>query len=160
MDIFGTLITQLNLLDAGKVNYIPYSFADDIRIMVGTPPVRIVGLDSIACGMLNPPSKLVMSLNNTGIFVNNLNQAGFIELTLLDGSFSSGAIQAIEYLGIPFPIAVVDTASGGTSRVLGTACRRVNTPTWRRSLRPGRVVFTFHTPRLLLFNGIRLAQSA
>ena len=160
MSDVSNLIRQLGLLDAGRVHYVPYNFKDDIRITVGTPPVPIVGRESISAGFLNTPTKLIKGLNASGVFVANRNLSGFIELVLMDGSISGGAIQAMEILGIPFPITAVDKQSGGTSRILGTKCRRVNTPTWRRAGRPGRLVYTFHTTRMLLFNGIRLAQSA
>jgi len=160
VDSISELIKQINKLQPRDVNYIPYNLKKDTIITYGTPPVPIVGLESFSATYLQPRSKLVMCLTGKGVFVSNQNRSGLIELVLLSGSVSCGAIQALEAVGIPMPLGAIDNKSAGTSFMLGSACRLIQTPPWRRAARPDRVVFTFHTPRLIVSTGIRLQLSA
>lgn len=160
MSDIGDLISQLKKLESGRINFEPYNFRDDIKVHLGTaPPVPIIGIDSINVAYLHPRAKLISCLTGGATFVSNRNLNGFVEFVMMDGSPSCAAIQALEILGIPYPIAGVDINTGGTSRFLATACRRVNTPQWRKSRRPSRLVFMFHTTRLLISNGVRLPHA-
>ena len=135
------------------VDYVPYDL-DNVKIMYGLPPFKVGGFDYVFASRLSPDARLVMSLNNTGVFVNNQNKSGIIEIGLLNGCFSSGLIQIANAVGIPFPVVITDTSTLGTSTVLGTACRAVETPEWRRELFPSLTVYTLWTPRLLISQGV------
>ena len=142
-----------------KVNYKPYDLRDTV-IMYGVPPVPIKGLEYVYAQHMQPRTKLVMSLTGDGVFVGNQNQAGIIEIDIMTGSVSCAGIEVMELTGIPFPMAITDKSTAGTSTVLASACRRVGTPEWRREAFPGISVFTFATPRLLISDGLRMLESA
>jgi hypothetical protein len=143
----------------GEIPYKPYDFSN-VSVLVGTPPLRITGLQYIFSRHTAPQTGLVMSLTGGGAFVSNYNQSGIIELGILRGTVSGAAIQMIDLAGIPYPIAITDEASGGTSTVLASGCRRVGTPEWRRSATTGIDVYTFESPRLALSDGLLLVETA
>jgi len=62
----------------------------------------------------------------------------------------------MDFTGIPFPIAVTDLDSAGTSTVIASACRLIGTPEWRRSRLPGIKIYTFGTPMLKISDGLRM----
>jgi hypothetical protein len=138
-----------------EIVYTPYRITDN-KITYGIPPIQICGLDHISARHNFPQTGLFMSLTGAGVFASNRNQSGIIEIGLLDGSISCGGIEAMALTGIPFPIAIVDVSSAGTSGVLATACRQVETPEWRREATAGVAVYTFKTPRLIMSHGFHL----
>jgi hypothetical protein len=141
-----------------QLAYLPYSI-NDVAVAFGAPPAPIVSLDYVFARHNAPQNKMFSSLTGSGVFVVNANQSGIVEFGIMNGSISAGVIEVAQTLGIPFPITITDLSSGGTSSVLATACREVETPEWRREAFPGVRVYTFETPRLLIFHGIRLPQS-
>ncbi len=148
----------LGAFSGAKIDYVPYSM-DDVVIMYGIPPFKVGSVDYVFAQHANAEARLVMGLNAEGVFVNNKNKSGIIEFGLLNGSLSGGAIQVANMTGIPFPVAITDKSSKGTSTVLGSACRMIATPGWRRALFPGLTIYTLHTPRLLISQGVRLPAS-
>lgn len=145
----------LGAFTGGKIDYLPHDIGN-VKIMYGLPPVKLGGFDYVMAYRTNREASLVMSLTTSGVFVNNRNKAGIIEFGLLEGSLSGGAVQIANMTGIPFPVAITDTSSMGTSTVLGSACRAIRTPEWRRALFPSLTIYTLHTPRLLISQGVRL----
>lgn len=148
------LIKSINEFFGDRLNYKPYNIRTT-DILYGTPPVPIKGWQYLAAKHDAPQTRLVKSLTSGGVFVSNQCSAGTIEIGLLANSVSVAAIQVIELLGIPFPILVNDK-DAILSTVVASACRRVDTPEWRRESTPGINVFTFATPRLLISDGLRL----
>jgi len=150
------LLNKLNEL-VGKVNYLPYNIADT-SIVLGTPQVPMVGVEYVWARYDAQQTTMIKSLNGKSIFVSNNNRTGTIEFGLLDGTASNGAVEILNLTGIPFPINIVDSKTGGTSRVLGTACRLIATPEWRRDAIPGVNIYTFSCARLEVNQGIRLPE--
>ncbi len=148
----------LGAFTGGKVDYVPYSM-DDVVIMYGVPPFKVGGIDYVFAQRTNDEVRMVMGLNGKGVFIENKNKSGIIEFGLQNGSLSGGAIQVANMTGIPFPVAITDKSSKGTSTVLGSACRLIQTPGWRRDLFPGLTIYTLHTPRLLISQGVRIPAS-
>lgn len=148
----------LGAFSGAKIDYVPYSM-EDVVIMYGIPPFKVGSLDYVFAQRANPEARMVMGLNAKGVFVNNRNKSGIIEFGLQNGSLSGGAIQVANLTGIPFPVAVTDKSSKGTSTVLGSACRMIQTPGWRRALFPDLTIYTLHTPRLLISQGVRIPAS-
>jgi hypothetical protein len=97
-----------------------------------------------------------MCLTGKGIFIPNINSSGIIEIGIMNGSASCAGIELLELTGIPFPLAATDGDTGGTGTILASACRRVGTPEWRREALPSIDIHTFHTPQLIINNGLRL----
>lgn len=122
------------------------------------PPVPFIGLQYVYVQHNSPQTRLFMGLSGHGVFVENKNSSGIIEIGLLSGSVSIAGIQVLELTGIPFPIAITDLDSGGTSTVVASACRRVSTPVWRRQAMPGIEVITLATPQLIISEGLRLME--
>lgn len=135
----------------------PYSIAK-IDIFYGAPPVPVVGLHYIFARHNVPQTRLIMSLNSSGVFAGNNNKSGIIEMGIMNGSLTCAGFQLMDTTGIPFPIIAVDRTSGGSSQVVASACRRVNTPEWRRAALPGIDIYTFETPRLYMFDGLRIVE--
>ena len=148
----------LGAFSGAKIDYVPYSM-EDVVIMYGIPPFKIGGLDYVFAQRANPDAAMVMGLNAKGIFVDNRNKSGIIEFGLQNGCLSSGAVQVANMTGIPFPVIVTDKSSAGTSTVLGSGCRVIETPGWRRALFPTLTIWTLHTPRLLISQGVRIPAS-
>lgn len=151
------LTKQIQEMFSDEPNFRPYNIKNNI-ILYGAPPVPFKGINYLYSRYNNPQTKLVMCLKGTGIFVSNRDQSGIIEVGILDGSVSCAGIQVMESTGIPFPIAVIDTDSGGLSSIAASACRRVGTPEWRRDKVVGIKTFTFETPRLFISDGLRLLE--
>jgi len=137
------------------IAYLPYDI-NDTKIFYGVPPVKMGGFDFVSARHTNPQSQLVMSLGGGGVFVENINKAGVIEIGLLNGALSAAAIQIMELTGIPTPITITDLSSKGTSTVFGAACKLIGTPEWRRDLQPSLTIYTFECPNLLVSQGVRL----
>lgn len=138
-----------------KVDYVPYDI-ENTKIYYGVPPFKIGGFDYVFARRNNPETGMIMGLTGTGVFVDNINKSGIIEIGLQNGSLSGGAMQIANLTGIPFPITITDTSSKGTSTVLGTACRLTKTPEWRRALFPSLTIYTLETPNLLISQGVRI----
>lgn len=136
-----------------KIDYTPYSFTD-VKVLLGAPPMPVVGLDFVSARSVNPPRKRFQGLTGKAVFVSNNNQAGIIEFGTLSGSLSQGYIEIMQLTGIPYPIIIGDVS--GTGGVIATACQLVETPEWRRALRPELTLYTFETARMFVQHGIRL----
>ena len=152
----ANLLRKINDL-VGDVNYIPYNITDTV-VLLGTPQVPITGMEYVFARHDAPQTIMVKSLNGKSVFVDNNNKTGTIEFGLLAGTLANGQIEILNLTGIPFPINIVDTKTGGTSRVLGTACKLVATPEWRREALPGINIYTFQCTRLSISHGIRLSE--
>ncbi len=148
-------INNLNDVAGGRANYIQYDFTN-VKVSIGLPPVPLKGLDYVTARLDNPPTSRIMSLTGAGIFVNNQNTSGTIEIACQGSSAASSTIELMNLTGIPYPISLIDTGTtAGMGQVIGTACRRVGTPDWRRSKFPDLDLFTFQCVRLFISNGLR-----
>ncbi len=152
------LIAQL-LKVAGdeNINYEPYDLRQ-IDVFYGLPPIPIKGISYINAQYTAPRTKLVSSLNGGGVHVDNSNIGGVVELGVMAGSVSGGAIQVMGLLAQPFPIIIEERTSGGSATVVATECRLADTPVWRREARPGIDVYTFTAPLIAIVNGMRLVS--
>lgn len=135
----------------------PYNF-NDTKVLLGVPPVPLIGLDFISAKNTNRKAKRFQCLTGSATFCHNNNLAGVIELGMLSGSLSQGHIQINDFVGIAFPILIQDKSSGGTSTVLGTGCSLIETPEWRRAAAPGLTIWTFEADRLLISHGVHLPE--
>lgn len=138
----------------GQLHYAPYNI-EDILVSIGLPPVPIVGLHYIIARYNRDRSRLRNDLRGGGVFVNNLNSSGVVEIGLLSESASAATIVTYARAGVAFPIASTDTQTLGTSSIAATECKLIRTPEWRRDRTVGVTVFTFETPRLLVNHGLR-----
>lgn len=136
---------------------LPYDF-NDTKVLLGVPPVPLIGLDYISARPLSRKAKRFQCLTGSATFVHNISLAGVIELGMLSGSMSQGHIQVNDFAGIPFPILIQDISSGGTSTVIGTGCQLIETPEWRRDAVPGLTIWTFEADRLLVSHGVHLPE--
>ena len=153
------LAAKINDAFGRDLHYLPYDISK-VDVSYGTPPNVVKGLEYVFARHFNPQTQMVMSLTGKGVFVGNNNMSGVIEFAVLGESVSSGMVQLSELAGIPFPIFITDRTTGGTSFVIGTACRQVATPDWRRELLPNLNIYTFSTPRLIMSNGVRLPETS
>lgn len=133
----------------------PYRFTDT-KVIVGVPPLPLVGLEYVAARHLNQQTKRFQCLSGRGVFTGNVNTAGVVEIGMLRGSPSQGLITQAQLTGIPYPINMVDIGSGGSSQVLATGCQLIDTPEWKREALPGVNVYMFETTRLFVAHGIQL----
>jgi hypothetical protein len=150
----GTLAKLLtgDILD--RVAYAPHNMAK-VRLFYGVPPVPISGLDYVFATYDNPQTMLKMGLDGKGRYIQNRNLSGTIEFGIIDGSASNGIMQLALLTGIPYPIAIIDEQSAGTSFVAAGAATRVGTPEWRKELTVGMQVYTFKTAQLFMSTGIK-----
>lgn len=133
----------------------PYKFANT-KILFGALFSPLRGVNYVSAKPVNPKTKRFQCLTGSGQFVHNVNQSGIIEIGMLRGSPSQGRIELENLAGIPYPIVINDTSSGGTSSVVATECQMVSTPEWRRDALPDTNVYTFETTRILIVHGIQL----
>lgn len=152
-----TLIKAISEYFGGDADYLAYNI-QDTKVVVGLPPIPIVGLDYIGARYIAPQVQRFPCLTGGGAFVSAKGRAGVIEIGLLSASASVGAIQLLELTGVAFPIYSTDVASGGTSFIFADACRSVATPEWRRSKTTGVTTYTFSTNRLIISQGMRLTE--
>ena len=137
-----------------NINYQPY----DLRktdVFYGLPPVEIKGLAYVNAQYTAPRTEMVQSLTGGGVHVDNANKGGVVELGVMNGSVSGGAIQAMGFLSVPFPIIIEESTSGGTATVVATACRLADIPVFRREANPGVDVYTFTAPLMSIVTGMR-----
>ena len=148
------LVAGINNISKDRINFVAYDLRDTL-ILFGVPPSPIKGVDYVFAQHLNPQNVLIMGLTAKGVFASNLNTSGIIELGLMRGSPAAALIEVTLLSGIPVPISIIDEATSGTSTVLASACRRTDTPQWRRGAVPDLEVYTFSTPRLIMTGGLR-----
>jgi len=153
-------LTQLvsSVTTDGDVNYEPYNIKDT-NVFYGIPPVPMLGVNRISAQYMAPRARLVHCLTTKGIHVGNLNTAGFIELEIMSGSVSGGAIQVIGYMEQPVPMFIEDSKSGSTSTIIAPECRLVDTPAWHREASPGVDVWIFSAPKMTIIHGMRLVTA-
>jgi len=154
----AALVKAFTGFGEAKPDYMPWNIGD-IKITVGAPPIHVQGLKYVFARHNVPQTQMIMSLTGKGVFASNKNNSGIIEFALLRGVEAGAVVQVLDYAGIPYPISVVDTATGGSSMAAGSACRLVGTPEWRREMFPGFEIYTFATVRLLISTGARLLAS-
>ncbi|MCP4537160.1 MAG: hypothetical protein GY832_08425 [Chloroflexi bacterium] len=151
------LINKINNLVGGDVHYLPYNIKNT-KVTYGVPPVPIRGIQSLFARHSSRQVRRVGSLTSKSVFVSNKNQAGVIGFVLMAGTVSCAAIEVMALSGIPFPITGTDVSTGGSGLFLGTACRPIGTPEFRREAMPGFTVYTFEVDRLIINQGVRLSQ--
>ena len=151
-----SLIANLANLLSGEPNYRAYNI-NNTKISYGAPPHRLFGVNRFEAWHAYDHSKHFPTLGGgSGTFVTNRNLAGIIEIEIMSTTASCMTIELIEDSGVAAPIAAADLSSGGTSFCLGSACRKIKTPKWRRSAKNGFVVYTFEVARLLYKTGTML----
>lgn len=137
------------------IYYRPYS-PKDIVISVGIPPEKLGAWDFIWARYNKPQVKLFKSLGGRGTFAKNTDKSGIIEIGVMQSSIDCGMMDIMELMGIAIPISIVDIGTGGTSGVLATSCRRVETPEWRRDAMPGITLFTYEASFMSISWGVQL----
>lgn len=152
----GSLIEAVNKL-VGDVNYLPYSMADTF-MTVGAPPVTVKGLQYVFANRMNRSVGMRMSLNAKGIYLDNQNKSGIVEFAVLSNTVTTGAMELMNLTGIAGPIFITDKSTKGTSTVLGTKAKLIQTPEWRRSKFPNLQIFTYHVASLNISHGVRFAE--
>lgn len=143
----------------GNINYVPYDIRDT-HVFYGIPPVPMVGINRVLARYTSPSTRLVNCLTTKGVHATNKNKSGIIELEIMSGSVSGGAIQVIGYMNQPVPLFIEDTKTGGTSTIIAPECRLAETPAWRREATPGVDVWTFTSTTMTIIHGMRLVSDA
>jgi hypothetical protein len=128
----------------------------DIVISLGIPPENLGAWDFVWARYNKPQVKRFPNLGGRGTFVNNKDKSGIIEIGVAQSSVDCGMMDVLEALGIAIPITVIDAGTAGTSGVLATSCRRVETPEWRRDAMPGIIPFTFEATFMTISWGVQL----
>lgn len=148
----------LNILNGGhSEEYVKYS-PKDVIITAGIPGQKITGWHYVTAYHNAPQRKLWPNLGGRGVFTPNVNQSGIIEIGIIHGAVSGGALEIIDAAGIPVPIVIADICTGGTSNVLSTSCMRVGNPRWRRSNRLDIVSYQFAATFLSISWGVQLPE--
>lgn len=150
------LIKSVNAA-AGEVSYAPYSM-EGVTLLAGVPPVPLSAIESIVVYRDNPKTMMQMCLTGNGVFVNNRNLSGQIELTFMRESAASAVLQLFDLAGVPIPMYGTDGGTNGTSFFTTPACRQVQTPVWRKARKNGLAVLTFQAPKLIISAGVREIQ--
>lgn len=140
--------------DAIEVYYQPYSISD-VLLTAGVPPTPLHGIEAIRAIRTVPKTRLQMCLTGSGTFVNNRNLSGQIDITTMKGGKADAVLQLLDMAGIAFPIYCVDRGTDGSAFILGSSCREINTPEWRKSRTNGLTVHTFRVSKLVISGGIR-----
>jgi hypothetical protein len=146
-----------SLVSDGDINYEPYDLRK-VQAFYGLPPIPIRGLSYIRASFTAPRTQLVQSLTGGGVHLDNLNISGVVEIGLMAGSASGGAIQVMAVLKQPFPLIIEDTSGGGSMTVVAPSCRLGEQPDWNRELKPGVDVYTFTSARMSIVPGMRLVS--
>lgn len=153
-----TIGMALGLLPPGDLNFKPYDY-EDLVILFGTPPIQLGGLDSITAKRLHSPSVFKPNFGGGGLFLSNRNISGEVRLRFIGASWSLGHIEIFDALGAPVPFLVTDIGSGGTSTVVGAACKVVDKGEWTRGAEAPMVEITLQADKLWFFHGVRLLNS-
>jgi len=132
---------------------------DKIVSLFGVPPVQLAGLDSITAKRSHPKAKFISNLGGGGTFLSNKNRHGEIRLTFIGSSWSLGHIEIFDFTKNPLPLLVTDLLTGGTSTVVGDACRVIDKGEWTRANQIPMVTITMGAKRLWFFHGVRLLNS-
>lgn len=138
-----------------RIYYRPYS-PRDIVISVGIPPEKLDAWDFVWARYNKPQVKRFGNLGGRGVFVPNIDKSGILEIGVMQSSVDCGVMDIMELMGIAIPITVVDVGTAGTSGVIATSCRRVETPEWRRDAMLGIVLFTYEASFMSISWGIQL----
>jgi hypothetical protein len=156
MSIEALTVQLLKALAAdSNVNYEPYNLRDT-QVFYAIPPIPITGIDTIRAHYTAPQTRMIPSLVGGGIHVDNINTSGYVELGMMAGSVSGGAIQVMAAMKQPFPIIIEDGKSGGSGTVVATECRLGVTPPFRREALPGIDLYTFTAAKIAIVPGMRL----
>lgn len=150
----------MGIADVLKDNYInikPYSINNIKALIGGAPFFPITGLHKVEAKYNQQQTRRFQSLNGAGTFARNINYSGIIDISVLDGSPCQIQIEALNELGIPFPIVVTDVGKVG-SLVVATGCQLIQSPTWSRDIAPGINPFSFETTRIKIAHGAFLTQ--
>ena len=154
MSYTALIIELLKVAGDANINYTPYNIART-DVWYGMPPLPIEGIAHIRAQYTAPRTKMVQSLTGKGVHVDNSNTGGIVELGVMAGSVSGGAIQVMGLLAQPFPLIIEERTSAGSATVVATACRLADTPVWRREATPGIDVYTFTAPLMAIVGGMR-----
>jgi hypothetical protein len=137
--------------------YRPYSVTD-VKISVGFIPKLMGAWHYVMAKHNAPQNKRFGSLAGSGVFVGNQNKSGIIEIGMLDGTLDAAISDIFNAVDIAFPIAVIDIGTAGTSGIIALACKRVETPEWRRDALPDITTFTFEAHHLEMSWGLRIPE--
>lgn len=137
-----------------NINFVPHD-PRSIKIFYGIPPIPFVGVEFVEAKFDAPRTKMVKCLTGGGVHVDNKNSAGEVSIGILEGSLTGGAIEVMNFTGVPFPVFIYDAGSAA-STVVALDCRLVDTPIWKRAAAPGIDVYTFSCKSMFMMHGIRL----
>lgn len=140
--------------DVENINFVPHDIRNT-KVFYGLPPVPFVGVEFVEAKHDAPRTRMVKCLTGGGVHVDNKNSAGEISIGLMEGTVTGGAVEVMNFTGIPFPIFIQDLGSAA-SVVIALDCRLVETPPWKRAATPGIDVYTFSTKSMFMLHGIRL----
>lgn len=154
MTISSNLAQKLMEFDPlSEIAYYPWNI-NDTKILYGDPLTHLRDIEYVICKYNFTQVKLFHSLASGGVFVNNRNQSGTIEVGIANWSISVGRIEMASLTGIPYQLHITDLISVGTSNVVATKCKQTDTPEWKREAAPGIKIYTFETPKLVITQGI------
>ena len=137
------------------INQVPYCFTDT-KVMFGAPPVPLSGLDSVRIRFIAPRVKRFSSLGGNACFLSNRNTSGEIILRFGQGAFSIAQMELMNALHMSIPLVVFDKSSGGTSIIIGNACRVVDVGEFIREGEAPFVEFKLEADQLVLSHGLRV----
>jgi hypothetical protein len=145
----------LDLMPTGPLNFKPFDF-EDLVIFYGTPPIQLRGLDSIEAKRHHPQAKFFPKFGGGGRFLSNQNISGEVKLRFIAASWSLGYLEIFDFFGADNSLLVTDIGSGGTSTIVGSACKMTDKGTWSRADGTPIVEITLEADRLWFFHGVRL----
>ena len=156
LNALKSIATALGLLPQDERTQFKAYDSKDLLLLFGAPSVQLSGLHRLRIRRLHPRAKFYSGLGGGGAFLSNRNTSGELELTFHGSAWSLAHIEIFDAIGAPQPIMISDLGTGGTSTVIGSACRVVDIGDWQRGKEIPPVTVIMKTERLYYFHGARL----
>lgn len=153
------MAAALDFMPSGELNFRPYDMEKIIMLIGLIPPVQMRGVDSVTAKRLHPQHVFKPNLGGGGIFLSNKNITGEIRFRILASSWSIAYTEIHDMLGAPVSVLITDLHTGGTSTVIGQACKMVDKGEWTRGAEAPMVEITLQADKLWFFHGVRLLDS-
>lgn len=153
------VVLTAKILDAlatdGDINYEPYDLSK-VKVFFGLPPVPLRGVSYVRAQYKAPRTRQVDCLTGGGTHLDNINNSGIVEVGLMAGSVSGGAVQVLDFVKQPMPIYIEDDTGEGTSTVVALSCRLSHISDYQRAAKPGLDVYTFTAVNMGIVHGMRI----
>lgn len=152
----ASLISTIADLVGDQPDYVAHNIKNT-SIFYGVPPVQIKSWQYFSAKYNHRQNGRIMCLSGKGVFLPNRNMSGIIEIGILSATAECASIELLDLSGVAYPLYATDTKAIG-SFALGTGCKKISVPEWKRSLLPDLAIYRFEVDRLWISTGVRMSD--